>query len=117
MAALWELSLPTGASSRSCPPAAEPFTRYLGGWLWHGCHFCQYSGPERSPRICSSPLVGITRRVTSRKLMKEQLPEGEHMKQNRGWVVAELLCVFCVGLAYGGSNGKKIKFNGLITGR
>ena len=39
------------------------------------------------------------------------------MKQNRGWVVAALLCVFCVGLAYGGSNGKKIKFNGLITGR
>jgi OOP family OmpA-OmpF porin len=28
-----------------------------------------------------------------------------------------LLCILCVGFAHGASNGKKIKFNGLITGR
>ena len=41
------------------------------------------------------------------------------MKQNRKWSVAvtTLLCIFCVGLAFGASNGKKVKINGLITGR
>jgi OOP family OmpA-OmpF porin len=41
------------------------------------------------------------------------------MKQHRGWIVActALLCVLCVGLAYGASNGEKVKINGLITGR
>ena len=41
------------------------------------------------------------------------------MKQNRRWIVTctAILCIFCVGLAYGASNGKKIKVNGLITGR
>jgi len=28
-----------------------------------------------------------------------------------------LLCIFCVGLAYGASNGNKVKVKGLITGR
>ncbi len=41
------------------------------------------------------------------------------MKQNRRWSVAltTVLCIFCVGLAFGASNGKKVKINGLITGR
>jgi len=41
------------------------------------------------------------------------------MKQNRGWIVActALLCVLCAGLAYGASNGEKVKISGLITGR
>jgi OOP family OmpA-OmpF porin len=41
------------------------------------------------------------------------------MKQNRRWSVAltALLCIFCAGLAFGASNGKKVKINGLITGR
>jgi OmpA-OmpF porin, OOP family len=41
------------------------------------------------------------------------------MKQNRRWipVLTALLCVFCMGLAYGASDGKKVKINGLITGR
>lgn len=41
------------------------------------------------------------------------------MKQNRKLMVAftMLLCILSVGLAYGASNGKKVKINGLITGR
>ena len=41
------------------------------------------------------------------------------MKQNRRWSVGltTVLCIFCVGLAFGASNGKKVKINGLITGR
>ncbi len=41
------------------------------------------------------------------------------MKQNRRGVAAcmALLCIFCVGLAYGASNGNKVKVKGLITGR
>jgi OmpA-OmpF porin, OOP family len=41
------------------------------------------------------------------------------MKQHRGWIVfcTALLCMFCVGLAYGASDGKKVKVSGLITGR
>jgi OmpA-OmpF porin, OOP family len=41
------------------------------------------------------------------------------MKQNRRWSVAciALLCILCVGLATGTSNGKKVKINGLITAR
>ena len=41
------------------------------------------------------------------------------MKQNRRWSVGltAVLCIFCVGLAFGASNGKKVKINGLITGR
>jgi len=41
------------------------------------------------------------------------------MKQNRRWSVGltTLVCIFCVGLAFGASNGKKVKINGLITGR
>lgn len=41
------------------------------------------------------------------------------MKQSRRSIVAftVLLCIFSVGLAHGASDGKKIKINGLITGR
>jgi OOP family OmpA-OmpF porin len=42
------------------------------------------------------------------------------MRQTRRWIVictTLLLCIMCAGLAYGESNGKKIKVNGLITGR
>jgi OOP family OmpA-OmpF porin len=41
------------------------------------------------------------------------------MKQHCRWIVncTALLCIVCAGLAYGASNGKKIKVNGLITGR
>jgi outer membrane protein OmpA-like peptidoglycan-associated protein len=41
------------------------------------------------------------------------------MKQNRKGIVActALLCMLCVGLAFGASNGKKVKVEGLITGR
>jgi OmpA-OmpF porin, OOP family len=39
------------------------------------------------------------------------------MKQNRSWIAAGIALIFCVGLAYGASNGKKVKVNGLITGR
>jgi OmpA-OmpF porin, OOP family len=41
------------------------------------------------------------------------------MKQSRKWIVSciALLCMVCVGLAFGASDGKKIKINGLITGR
>jgi len=41
------------------------------------------------------------------------------MKQRRRGIVActALLCILCVGLAYGASNGKKVKINGLITSR
>jgi OmpA-OmpF porin, OOP family len=41
------------------------------------------------------------------------------MKQSRRSIVAftALLCIFCVGLAHGASNGKKVKINGLITSR
>jgi OmpA-OmpF porin, OOP family len=41
------------------------------------------------------------------------------MKQHRRWIVTctALLCIVSAGLAYGESNGKKIKFDGLITGR
>jgi len=41
------------------------------------------------------------------------------MKQHCRWIVActALLCIVCVGFAYGASNGKKIKVSGLITGR
>ncbi|HLW88926.1 MAG TPA: OmpA family protein [Terriglobales bacterium] len=41
------------------------------------------------------------------------------MKQQSRWSVActALLCILCVGLAYGASNGQKVKINGLITGR
>jgi OOP family OmpA-OmpF porin len=41
------------------------------------------------------------------------------MKQNRKWSVSciALLCVVFVGLAFGASNGNKVKINGLITGR
>ena len=41
------------------------------------------------------------------------------MKQNRNWIVActALLCILSVGLAFGASSGKKVKVNGMITGR
>jgi hypothetical protein len=41
------------------------------------------------------------------------------MKQDRRWTVAciALLCIVCVGSSYGASDGKKVKINGLITGR
>jgi OmpA-OmpF porin, OOP family len=41
------------------------------------------------------------------------------MKQSRRWIVSciALLCIVCVGSAYGASDGKKVKINGLITGR
>jgi OmpA-OmpF porin, OOP family len=41
------------------------------------------------------------------------------MKQNRRLIVAciALLCTVSVGLAHGASDGKKVKINGLITGR
>jgi OmpA-OmpF porin, OOP family len=41
------------------------------------------------------------------------------MKQNCRWIVAStaLLCILCAGLAFGASNGKKVKINGMITGR
>jgi OmpA-OmpF porin, OOP family len=41
------------------------------------------------------------------------------MMKNRSWIVATaaLLCVLCAGLAYGVSNGEKVKTTGLITGR
>jgi OmpA-OmpF porin, OOP family len=41
------------------------------------------------------------------------------MKQNRKWTVActACLCILSVGLAFGASNGKKVKVNGMITGR
>jgi outer membrane protein OmpA-like peptidoglycan-associated protein len=41
------------------------------------------------------------------------------MKQNRKRMVAStaLLCFLCAGLALGASDGKKVKVNGLITGR
>jgi len=41
------------------------------------------------------------------------------MKQNCKWILTctALLCIVCAGLAYGASNGKKIKVTGLITGR
>jgi OmpA-OmpF porin, OOP family len=41
------------------------------------------------------------------------------MKQSRKWIVSciALLCMVCVGLAYGASDGKKVKITGLITGR
>jgi outer membrane protein OmpA-like peptidoglycan-associated protein len=41
------------------------------------------------------------------------------MKQNRRWIVActALLCIVCAGLAYGESNGQKVKLTGLITSR
>src|SRR6266567_2606610 len=40
------------------------------------------------------------------------------MKQNHRWIVSciALLCMVCVGLAYGASE-KKVKINGLITAR
>lgn len=39
--------------------------------------------------------------------------------QHRRWIVActTALCLLSVGLAYGASNGTKVKINGLITGR
>jgi outer membrane protein OmpA-like peptidoglycan-associated protein len=41
------------------------------------------------------------------------------MNQHRRWIVActGLLCILCAGLAFGASNGTKVKINGLITGR
>jgi OmpA-OmpF porin, OOP family len=41
------------------------------------------------------------------------------MKQGRKRIVScmALLCIVCVGSAYGASEGKKVKINGLITGR
>ncbi|HEY6304555.1 MAG TPA: OmpA family protein [Terriglobales bacterium] len=41
------------------------------------------------------------------------------MKQNRRGIVicTALLCIVCAGLAYGASNGKKVKLTGLITAR
>jgi OmpA-OmpF porin, OOP family len=41
------------------------------------------------------------------------------MKQNCKWSVGltTVLCILCVGLAFGASNGQKVKINGLITGR
>jgi OOP family OmpA-OmpF porin len=41
------------------------------------------------------------------------------MKQSRKWIVSciALLCLVCVGSAFGASDGKKVKINGLITGR
>jgi OOP family OmpA-OmpF porin len=41
------------------------------------------------------------------------------MKQTSRWIVARtaLLWILCAGLAYGASDGKKVKFSGLITGR
>jgi OOP family OmpA-OmpF porin len=41
------------------------------------------------------------------------------MKQNRNWMVActALLCILSVGLAFGAPDGKKVKVNGMITGR
>lgn len=41
------------------------------------------------------------------------------MRQPRRWIVActALLCIACAGRAYGESNGKKTKVNGLIIGR
>jgi OmpA-OmpF porin, OOP family len=41
------------------------------------------------------------------------------MKQSRRGIVActALLCMLCVGLAFGASNDKKVKVNGMITGR
>src|SRR5450631_3476877 len=41
------------------------------------------------------------------------------MKHNRRFIVARvaLLWMVCVGLAVGASNGKKVKINGMITGR
>ena len=41
------------------------------------------------------------------------------MKQSPKWIVfsTALLCILCVGLAYGASNGNKVKVKGLITGR
>ena len=40
------------------------------------------------------------------------------MKQNRKWTTyTALLCILCASLAFGASEGKKIKINGMITGR
>ena len=41
------------------------------------------------------------------------------MTHNSRWIVARtaLLWILCAGLAYGASDGKKVKFNALITGR
>ncbi len=40
------------------------------------------------------------------------------MKQNSKWMVCTaLLCILCAGLAFGASEGKKVKINGMITGR
>ena len=39
------------------------------------------------------------------------------MKQNRNWIACTaLLCTLCAGLAFG-ADGKKVKVEGLITGR
>jgi len=40
------------------------------------------------------------------------------MKQNRNWIACTaLLCMLFAGLAFGASEGKKVKINGMITGR
>jgi OOP family OmpA-OmpF porin len=40
------------------------------------------------------------------------------MKQNRKWIACTaLLCMLFAGLAFGASEGKKVKINGMITGR
>ena len=40
------------------------------------------------------------------------------MKQNRKWITCTaLLCMLFAGLAFGASEGKKVKINGMITGR
>src|SRR6266496_4235293 len=58
-------------------------------------------------------------RVKSAFAKPNDLRKGESMKQSPKWIVfcTALLCISCVGLAYGASNGNKVKVKGLITGR
>jgi OOP family OmpA-OmpF porin len=64
-------------------------------------------------RCCSSPGESLV------DFKNDSQRKDKFMKQHRRWIVfcTALLCMFCVGLAYGASDGKKVKVKGLITGR
>jgi OmpA-OmpF porin, OOP family len=56
-------------------------------------------------------------REGSLQFKQDNFRKDKFMKQKRGWIVAVLLCVLSAGLAFGASDGKKVKINGMITGR
>src|ERR1035441_866757 len=97
----------------------EPLHDCRSCWNDRAVSFASMHAQEGFLVFVSSLPVYQTSEVGSHKFKKDSSRKDILVKQNRRWIVActALLCMLCVGLAYGASDGKKVKINGLITGR